>query len=117
MKKSIMAKKQARMAKKDSDLGMDSKMDKEILDKAPGVRPESMSPAGHESDEERYMKGKMDMATLMDAHAIKNDAKRMENIKMHHEKHMGAIKSFADLNSVYDAKYGEGALMKKKAKK
>lgn len=54
---------------------------------------------------------------LMDAEEIKKDKKRLKAALKQAKEKMATIKSIQDLKTAYNAKYGEGRLMKEKHEK
>jgi len=60
------------------------------------------------------LEGKAALQTLMDAEEIKKDKAKMKSVMQHAKHKMATIQSIADLKTAYNAKYGEGRLMRKK---
>ncbi len=66
--------------------------------------------------EELESTGKEDLCALMTAEEIKKDKKRMKEVQKHASNKMATIQSIADLKTAYNAKYGEGRLLREKMK-
>lgn len=65
--------------------------------------------------EELVAQGKADLQALMDAEDIKADKKKMKQVLKQAKMKMASIQSIQDLKDAYNAKYGEGRIMKEKA--
>ena len=64
---------------------------------------------------EMDMEGMDALHTLMEAEEIKKDKEKMKQVMKHAKHKMATIQSIQDLKNAYNAKYGEGRLMRKKA--
>lgn len=63
------------------------------------------------------MEGMDALHTLMEAEEIKKDKEKMKMVMKHAKHKMATIQSIQDLKNAYNAKYGEGRLMKSKMDK
>lgn len=63
------------------------------------------------------LEGKAALQTLMEAEEIKKDKAKMKSVMQHAKQKMATIQSIQDLKTAYNAKYGEGRLMRKKMMK
>jgi 3-methyladenine DNA glycosylase Tag len=68
-------------------------------------------------DDMEMESGMNDLHTLMEAEGIKKDKKKMKAVMKHAKDKMATIKSIQDLKTAYNAKYGEGRLMREKESK
>lgn len=59
-----------------------------------------------EEDPQNDWEAKSHLQTLMDAHAIVNDASKMAKVHKLAGRHMKAVRSIADLKDYANAKYG-----------
>ncbi len=67
-----------------------------------------------DADDEARRQGKYDLEKLLEAEEIKANPEKMKHAMAHAEEKMTRIRSIQDLKDLSEAKYGSGALVKKR---